>query len=108
MAGLIGVYSAFNINNVLVKIRQRDRRDRLLRDIYFELKGNSVKLVGKGYVLNTDIWDSGVSTGIIQHLDSKKLRMSPSSGPHNAKKMFGTEGTIGEGFKFLRMASLHI
>jgi len=73
-AGFIGLFFALTFNNILDNIRRRDRRDRLLQDIYFELKENSAKLVGKGYHLNNDVWDSGKSAGLIQELTSYQLR----------------------------------
>ena len=72
-ASFLGVFFAFNFDLIIYNLRQRERRYRLLRDIHKELKRNSSKLVGKGYVLSKYGWDSGISTGLIQNLDSNEL-----------------------------------
>ena len=72
-AGFIGMFFALTLNNVMDKIRMRDRRKKLLVDIHGELVSNSDRLVGRGYILKTTVWDSGVSANLIELLDSDDL-----------------------------------
>jgi len=56
-----------------IKGQQKRAHNKFLRDIYIELKRNSAWLVGKGHILNTDVWDSGISSGSVLVIDSEEL-----------------------------------
>jgi len=56
-----------------IKGQQKREHNKFLHDIYIELRKNSNLLDGHGNILNTDIWDSGISSGSILSIDSKEL-----------------------------------
>ncbi|MHA1543122.1 MAG: hypothetical protein ACTSQH_09110 [Candidatus Hodarchaeales archaeon] len=78
-ATLFGVYLGIKLESSKRIEERKDldslRRKRLLEDIHLELVENKRKLDGKGHRMNMDIWDSGISSGLIQLLDSDQLRI---------------------------------
>lgn len=78
LATLLGVFTALHFERKHREKEQRERNDtsrlRLLEDIHGELERNAGHLEGKGHRMITDVWDSGVSSGLIQLLDSRKMR----------------------------------
>lgn len=77
-AAASGVFIAFYLENKRREKEQREHNEirtlRLLDDIQGELKRNARHLEGKGHRMITDVWDSGISSGLIQLLDSRIMR----------------------------------
>ncbi len=72
-ATVLGILLSTSLAIATLQGRDRMRRRKALQSIYFELKRNSTWLVGKGYVLNTDVWDLGKSADLMQLLEPEEL-----------------------------------
>ena len=70
----LGVLMAASLTLLRTQGREKWAHNKFLRDIFIELSRNSYRLDSHGYILNTDIWDSGISSGSILVIDSKELQ----------------------------------
>lgn len=73
-----GVLLAFAVERLWKKIEDRFSRSRFLQGVKKELESCSEKLVGKGHLLPTNLWESGKATGLINLL-SYKLKVELST-----------------------------
>ena len=69
----LGVLLAASLTLLRSQGREKWAHNKFLRDIYIELNNNSDRLHSHGHILNTDIWNSGISSGSILFIDSKEL-----------------------------------
>ena len=69
----LGVLLAAILTLLQIRGREKWTHNKFLRDTYIELSNNSNLLDGHGNILNTDIWDSGISSGSILFIDSEEL-----------------------------------
>ena len=73
VATVLGVLMGASLTLLGMIGRQKGAHNKFIRDTYAELKKNSNLLDSHGNILNTDIWDSGISSGSILSIDSKEL-----------------------------------
>ena len=73
IAGTLGVLMGFTLEaNAHIK-EGEDRATRLLNDVKTELQFNVERMTGKGVLIKTTVWDSAVSSGLVQSLSEKQL-----------------------------------
>ena len=73
VATVLGVLMGASLTLLEIMGRQKGAHNKFLRDVFKELKKMPELLNGKGNILNTDIWNSGISSGSILVIDSKEL-----------------------------------
>jgi len=70
----MGVLLGFLADRAIEWTRDRDRRIKFLFDTRSEIIDNCDRLQGRGLRMITNVWDSGVSIGLLQNLSSEQVR----------------------------------
>lgn len=72
-AGALGVYIAFWLEGMTESRNVETRKNRLLSDLKKELHYNTERMDGKGVLVKTSVWDSAISSGLVQSLSEEQL-----------------------------------